>query len=108
MERMFSLSRERSAGSPSASPSSWALLSITVSGVLSSCEASATNCLCRSQASSTGRTAQRASSRLTTRKAVKLSAPMSRLFFTRLAMTLRSLDMSAKTMYCVPRAQTRQ
>lgn len=33
---------------------------------------------------------------------------MNRQFSTRFSMTLRSLDMSAKTRYSVPRVQTRQ
>ena len=108
MARMFDVRRSRSAASPSASARSWALLSMTVSGVLSSCEASATNSRCRSQARATGPTAQRAKSRLRPRKARKARAPMNRQFSTRFSMTLRSLDMSAKTRYSVPRVQTRQ
>ena len=62
----------------------WALLRITVRGVLSSWEASATNCRCCAQAFSTGRTAQPASRMLRARNTRKLAAPMARQFSRRL------------------------
>ena len=75
-----------------------ALVMMTVSGVLSSCEAAATKSFCSRQAFSTGRTAQRERATLSARKARKPSAPMTAQVRTRPASVACSLDMSAKTM----------
>ena len=89
-----SRSRSRSSWGPR---SSSAVVEITVRGVLSSWEASATNCRCCCHTCSTGRTAQRERATLMPRKQRKLSAPMARQLFTRLFRVARSLEMSAKT-----------
>lgn len=55
------------------------LASITVSGVLSSCEASATKRRCCAQARSTGRSARRERNRLMRKNAARLDTPTSAL-----------------------------
>ena len=75
---------------------------ITVRGVLSSWEASDTNCLCCSQACSTGCTAQRASRMLTIRNSTRPAKPISRQFVSRWLMTRVSLEVSEKTMVVCP------
>ena len=71
---------------------------MTVRGVFSSWEASATNCRCCCHAVSTGFTAHRASSQLMSRNTAKHSAPIRRQVSMRLDSVACSLDMSAKAM----------
>ena len=85
-----------------------ALVMMTVRGVLSSWEASATNCFCWAQARSTGPTAQRARSRLMPRKAMKLTAPTSREVPSRFFRVVRSLEMPAKMKRTSPGRAARQ
>ena len=70
---------------------------ITVSGVFSSCEASATNCRCCIHAVSTGLTAHRESRMLMPRNTRKLSAPMKPQVPSRAFSVARSLEISANT-----------
>ena len=98
-ERMCSVCGELSASS--------ALVIMTVSGVLSSCEAAATKSFCSLQARSTGRTAQRERAMLGARKAAKPSAPMTAQVRVSPARVARSLEMSAKTTQSRPGSSMR-
>ena len=97
MVRMLPANRSRSVSEQSGDLSSSALVVMTVSGVFSSWEASATNCRCCSHARSTGRTAQRARAKLMPRKTRKLMMPTRAEVRMRLFTVACSLEVSAKT-----------
>ena len=100
MVMMLSTNRLRACSSYSGSCKSSALVRITVRGVFSSWEASATNCRCWFHAVSTGFTAHLANRKDSPRNTAKLSTPMITQVFVRLRMVVSSLDISTKTMVC--------
>ena len=85
--------------SPCADCRSSAFVRMTESGVLSSCDASATNCFCCCHASSTGRTAHLASSTLSAKNTARLPRPMRTLVRMRLLSVACSALVSAKTYF---------
>ena len=80
---------------------------MTVRGVFSSCEASATNCRCWSHALATGRTSQRASSRLMTKNTARAAALAMASVRMRLCSVVVSAEVSAKTTRQLVRVTTR-
>ena len=75
---------------------------MTVSGVLSSCDASAMNCVCWSQARLTGRVMRWASNMLTKVTATSVSAKTARIPITVARIEERNAPASAKAMTSSP------
>ena len=79
-----------------------------MSGVFSSCEASDTNCFCCVHAFSTGFTAQRARRKLTARNTAAAQSPIKIQLRQRFCIVAFALEMSAKTIYSLPRHAVRR